>query len=214
MGKDQKQSLLTRDVADLFQKKAVSKAQPVRKGLISMSKQTMNLVYHEPVFRVQKVLLVVLIAAVMMVTFVKFGILDPVNGRAEAYKQLAAKQEQYADARKRLEDYEEIASQYTRYSYGLMTENEINLVNRMDVLKLVEKEIAPNGHIQNFAVNNNVLTVNMDGITLDRASNMVNRLEQNDLVTKATINSASAEDGVAARIFVSIYLARTVEEGT
>ena len=182
-----------------------------RKGLVGLQKQTMNLVRHEPEFRVRNVLAVALIAAVILAAFLKFGILEPVKRRAEAYEQLADKREQYAQAQLQLEDYDQVAEQYSRYSYGLMTENEINLVSRMEVLELVEKSIAPYGKIQNFAVNNNVLTLNIHGITLDKASAMVTRLENCELVTKAAINSATAEDGQEARIFLSVNLAKADE---
>lgn len=211
--KQEKQSILTMDVGDLFKKKATPAAQRSRRGMITMSKQTMNLVHHEPAFNFWKILPVLLIIAIIMVIFVKFGILDPMVQRADAYDELAVKQEQYVQAQTRLEGYEELVEQYGRYSYGLMNENEINLVNRMEVLELLEEEIASVAYIQNFAVNNNVLTLNIYGITLDDASNMVNRLESNSLVTKATVNSASANDGVEARIFISINLAKAVEEG-
>ena len=211
MAKNQKQSILTMDVADLFQKSAAPKAKPARKGLIDMSKQTMNFARHEPTFHTRNVLMVVLAVALVMGSFLKFGILDPINRRAEAYEQLAQRQEQYAQAQQKLEGYEDVAEQYRRYSYGLMTENEVNLVNRMDVLALVEREIAPYGRIQNFAVNNNVLTLNIYGITLEKASTMVARLEQNPLVTQAAINSASADDGMEARIFISVNLAKAGE---
>lgn len=211
MSKSQKQSILTMDVADLFHKSSPPKVQLSRKGLSDMSKQTMNFARHEPTFHTRKVLMVVLAVALVMGAFLKFGILNPINQRAEAYEQLAQRQEQYAQAQQKLRGYEDVAEQYRRYSYGLMTENEVNLVNRMDVLALVEREIAPYGRIQNFAVNNNVLTLNIFGITLDKAGTMVNRLEQNPLVAQAAINSASADDGTEARIFVSVNLAKAGE---
>ena len=108
--------------------------------------------------------------------------------------------------------YDELANLYGRYSYGRMNESEINLVSRMDVLALVEKEIASKATIENFAVNNNVLTMNIYGVTLQQASNMVNRLEANDLVTHASVNSATAEDGIEAKIFISITLTKNIEE--
>ena len=101
---------------------------------------------------------------------------------------------------------------YGRYSYGLMNETEINLVSRMDVLALMEEKIASRAIVENFAVNNNVLTMNIYGITLEEASRIVNQLEQSHLVTRASVNSASADDGVEARIFISITLTKEAKE--
>ena len=76
----------------------------------------------------------------------------------------------------------------------------------------MEAEIASRAFIDNFAVNNNVLTMNIYGITLEQASTIVNRLENNELVTSARVNSATADDGVEARIFISIVLSKVVQE--
>lgn len=215
MAKNQKkqdnQSVLTMDVGDLF-KKSTTKVHRTKRGMITEAKQTMNLVNHVSTFNFWKVLPVLLVISIIFVVFLKVGILDPIAERSNAYRELSVKQEQYALAQTRLEGYDELAEQYGRYSYGLMNESEINLVNRMDVIELLENEIIPYAYIENFAVNNNVLTMNIYGITLDDASILVNRLESNDLVTQATVNSASANDGVEARIFISINLAKVVEE--
>lgn len=206
------QSILTMDVADLFKKKPDQGVKRSKKGAIKATKRTMNFVHHESNFNIMKVLPVVLVAVIGLMIFAKVGFMDPLAEKSRAYSQLAAKQEQLAAVNARLVGYDELANQYGRYSYGLMNDSEINLVSRMDVLALVEKEIASKAIIENFAVNNNVLTMNIYGITLEQASTMVNRLENNHLVTHASVNSATANDGVEAKIFISITLTKEVEE--
>lgn len=207
----EKQSILTMDVADLFKKKE-NTVKRSKKGMISESKRTMNFVHHESDFKLKNVLPVVLVLAVVLPFAVKYGFTDPLAAKSKVYVQLAAKQEQLAAVQARMGDYEELSKLYSRYSYGLMNDSEINLVNRMDVLNLVEKEIATKAYIENMAVNNNVLTMNIYGVTLEQASTMVNRLESNALVSRATVNSANAADGIEARIFISITLTKEVKE--
>lgn len=206
------QSILTMDVGDLFKKKPNAPVKRGKRGAIKATKRTMNFVHHESDFNLMKVLPVVLVVILALVVFAKVGFMDPLAEKTRAYSQLATKQEQLAAVNARLVGYDELANLYGRYSYGLMNESEINLVSRMDVLALVEKEIASKATIENFAVNNNVLTMNIYGITLQQASDMVNRLESNALVTHASVNSAAADDGVEARIFISITLTKNVEE--
>lgn len=184
---------------------------PIR-GAVKTSKRTMNFVHHKSSFNIAKVLPVVLIIVIVLAVFVKIGFLDPLEQKTAAYSQLAQKQEQLAMVNARLAGYDELANQYGRYSYGWMSESEINLVNRMDVLALVEEKIVPAAHVENLAVNNNVLTMNIYGITLEQASTMVNGLEQSDLVESASVYSATAQDGKEARIYISITLTKVVEE--
>lgn len=207
----EKQSILTMDVADLFKKKE-NTVKRSKKGRISERKRTMNFVHHESNFKLRNVLPVILVLAIALPLFAKIGFLDPLEDKNRAYNQLATKQEQLVEIQSRLGDFEELSKKYGRYSYGLMNESEINLVNRMDVLNLVEKEIASKASVENIAVNNNVLTMNIYGVTLEQASTIVNRLESNDLVSQASVNSATASDGVEARIFISITLTKEVKE--
>ena len=54
--------------------------------------------------------------------------------------------------------------------------------------------------------------MNIHGITLEQASAMVKKLESTDLVSRATVNSATAADAVEARIFISITLTKPAKE--
>lgn len=179
--------------------------------MVSVAKRTMNFVRHQSSFNFRKMLPLVLVLVIAFAAFIKAGFLDQLNKKALAYNALSAKQEQLAQINARLADYDALEQQYSRYSYSVMTETESNLVSRMEVLTLVEKEIAPNATIIDFAVNNNVLTMNLCGITLQEAGEMVSALESSELVDRASINSATADDGKEARIFISITLRKETE---
>lgn len=191
------------------------KKTPAKKGkknaLVVPSKKTMNFVHHQSSFNPRKVIPLLLILAIVVAVFVKFGILDPMAKKTAALNELSLKQEQLAAVNARLSGYDELAMKYGRYSYGWMSDSEVNLVSRMDVLNLVEKKISPSAVIDNMAVNNNVLTLNIHGITLERASAMVKGLEESELVTSATVYSAVAEDAEEAQIFISIVLTKEAE---
>lgn len=174
-------------------------------------KRTMNLLRASAIDR--KALLPVLLAVILLlILFAKVGILDPLGQKTEAYQTLAAKQEQLAQINAKLADFDALQQQYCRYSFGLMNDTEVNLVSRMDVLALVETKIAGRAIIEDFAVNNNLLTMNLQGITLREASALVSSLEDCDLVARATVNSATADDGKEARIFISITLTKNSQE--
>jgi len=162
----EKQSVLTMDVEDLFKKKNNS-VKRSRKGMVTESKNTMNFVRYESAFNFKKALPVILVVILAALLIAQYGFLEPLAAKRDMYNQLAQKQEELAQVNLQLEGYEELSDKYARYSYGLMSDAEINLVDRMDVLALVEKEIATKAIIDNFAVNSNVLTMNIYGITLE-----------------------------------------------
>ena len=174
-------------------------------------KKTMNFVHHQSSFNLKKVLPVLVIILAIGAVFAKFGFMDPLAEKTAAYKELAQKQEQLAAINAKLTGYEELAKEYGRYSYGWMDETEVNMVSRMDVLHLVEEEISSKAYIDNLAVNNNVLTLNIHGITLEQASAMVKSLEERGLVESAAVYNAVAEQAEEAKIFMSIILTKEAE---
>ena len=175
------------------------------------SKKTMNFVHHQSSFNPKKVLPVLVIILAIGIIFAKVGILDPLAEKTAAYNELSLKQEQLAAINTKLTGYDELAREYGRYSYGWMDETEVNMVSRMDVLHLVEEEISSKAYIDNLAVNNNVLTLNIHGITLEQASAMVKNLEERGLVESAAVYNAVAEEAEEAKIFMSIIMTKEAE---
>ena len=194
-------------MADKKTEKKVTK----KNAVVVPSKKTMNFVHHQSSIDLKKVLPVVLVILIVAAVFVKFGVLDPLDKKTAALNELSVKQEQLAAVNAKLTGYDELAKEYGRYSYGWMNETEVNLVSRMDVLALIEERIVPAAIIDNIAVNNNVLTLNIHGITLEQASTMVKSLEESELVESASVYNAVAEAAEEAKIFMSIILTKEAE---
>ena len=181
------------------------------KATVLPPKKTMNFVHHASSFNPKKVLPLAIVVIIVAAVFAKFGIMDQLDKKTAAYNDLAQRQEQLAVVNTKLAGYDELEKQYGRYSYGWMSESEVSMVSRMDVLALVEQKISPASVIENIAVNNNVLTLNIHGITLEQASAMVKSLEESEMVSSATVYSASAETAEDASIFLSIILTKEAE---
>ena len=176
------------------------------------SKRTMNFVHHESSFNPARMIPVILVLIIVAGVLVKFGIIDPTSQKMAAYDDLAAKQEELASLNAALSSYDKVAYDYGRYSYGWMNEKEIGLLNRMDILKMVEDLIVPNCNIENIAITDNVMTMNIHGLTLQQASDMVMVLENDRLVQSATVYNAVADEAVNAKIYLSIVMAKPAEE--
>ena len=193
---------------------AENKKTPViskKKAVQMPSKKTMNFARRQSNFNPKKVIPIILVIIIVAVAFAKFAIMDPMDKKAAAYADLSYKKVELAAVNAKLADYDELAHEYGRYSYGWMNETEVSLVSRIDALNLVEKQIANKAVVKNMAVNNNVLTLNIKGITLKEASDMVAKLEMNDLVESAAVYNATAEAAEEAEIFMSIILTKEAE---
>ena len=193
---------------------AENKKTPViskKKAVQMPSKKTMNFARRQSNFNPKKVIPIILVILIVAAVLVKFGIMDPLDKKTAAYSELSYKQVQLAALNAKLADYDELEQEYGRYSYGWMNETEVSLVSRIDALNLVEKQIANKAVVKNMAVNNNVLTLNIKGIPLKEASDMVAKLEMNDLVESAAVYNATAEAAEEAEIFMSIILTKEAE---
>ena len=185
---------------------------PIKKNAVQYpSKKTMNFVHHQSGINLKKLIPALGLVLIIGALFAKFAILDPLAKRDVALGELTDKQTQLALINGKLTGYEELAQQYGRYSYGWRNETEVNMGSRMDVLQLVEQEIATKAIIDNMAVNNNVLTLNIHGITLEQASTMVRSLEERGLVESAAVYNAVAEQAEEAEIFMSIIMTKEAE---
>ena len=182
-----------------------------KKAVQMPSKKTMNFARRQSNFNPKRVIPIILVIIIVAVAFAKFAIMDPMDKKAAAYADLSYKKVELAAVNAKLADYDALSHEYGRYSYGWMNETEISLVSRIDALNLVEKQIANKAVIKNMAVNNNVLTLNIKGITLKEASDMVAKLEMNDLVESAAVYNATAAEAEEAEIFMSIILTKEAE---
>jgi len=182
-----------------------------KKGPAVASKTTMNFYRRQSSFNPKKMIPLILVLVIVAGVFVKFGVLDQLDKKVAAYAQLAEKQSQLAVLNTKLAGYDELYAKYGRYSYGWMTENEVNTVDRMEVLKLIENKIMNAAVVNDFQVSGNVITLNLSGITLEQTSNIVKLLEQDELVSSAAVYSASAEEAEEATIFMSVILSTEKE---
>lgn len=176
------------------------------------AKKTMNFARHQSSFDIKKVLPILVLVLISFLAFVKIGIMDPLEDKMHAYSVLSYKQSQLVEANAKLAGFEDLQKEYGRYSYGWMNENEVNTVNRIDVLNLVEQKIAPTASISDLRISNNILTLNINGITLEEASVMVISLEQSPMVDSAFLHNAVSATAEEAAISMSLILTKEVEE--
>ena len=182
------------------------------KKMVTTAKVTMNFARHKSEFNPVKVGVIALAIILVTLLFTKFAILDPLQQKTDALAELSAKQDQMDILNAKLAGWDELQALYGRYSYGWMTENETNLVERMDIVRLLETKILPRARIEDFTISGNVLTVNLEGITLKQTSSLVTTLEADPLVTSATVYKASNDDAEIKEVNMVVILAKEVTE--
>ena len=144
----------------------------------------------------------------LLLMFVWFGILKPLDTWAQAGLDLASRQESLSQAAARMAQWEDLEQAYLRWGRDQLQPQEKALVNRDAVLELVQAQIAPHASIRELILNENELTLQLGAITLEQASQLMDALESGPLVSRAVVVSASVEEGKDTRIHISITLSR------
>lgn len=187
------------------------KSKPKTKNKVNAAaplKKTMNFSRHVSSFDLRKMAPYLIVIVIVLALFAKFGFIDQLSKKSDAYAQLADIQSQQEMLDLKLKDYPELEKQYGRYSYGWMSEDEVSLVDRMEVYSLIESKIMDAAVIEDFAINGNVITMNIRGITLIQASAVVKDLESSPMVDSAYVYSAEAENAEQAEMFMTVNLVK------
>ena len=188
--------------------KSKPKSAKAKDSAAAPTKKTMNFSHHVSSFDLRKMMPAIIVIVIVIGLFAKFGIIDQLSKKTSAFAELSDIQTQQDVLNAKLKDYPELEKQYGRYSYGWMSEDEVSLVDRMEVYKLIESKVMDAAVIENFAVNGNVITMNMRGITLKEASAVVKDLESSDMVDSAYVYSAEAENAEQAEMFMTVNLVK------
>ena len=176
------------------------------------SKKTMNLAFHESSVNPKKLIPLIVVLVVAILLLAKFGILDQLNKKVDAINEVSQKQANLANVNARLANYDEVAYQYGRYSYGWMTETESSLLDRMDILEILETIVCESAILEDFAVNNNILNANISGLSLDDTSALVKQLEADPRVQDVFVYTAKSEDAeLNAQVAMTVILTKEAE---
>ena len=164
------------------------------------------------------VILIILLVALV----VKVGVIDQFGRLSDAETNYNTVHEQNVALDEKLANYDEVSIQYKAYSKSFVTstnsdgtEESIVMVDRQDILDLIERKMASRGEINSISINGNTAIVAMSGMNLKQISSMNTSLEDSPLVTGVTLKIAQTEAEKSASVLsftVTIDLAAEEEE--
>jgi len=183
-------------------------------------KRTMNL-YYKPdrTTKPATIALYVLFVLVCLLGLGKFLVFDLWMETTQAQRALAATQEQLSDIMAELVDYNEVRERYERYS---ATEEERALIDRMDVLALLDDAVGATAKLESISISGATAQIQFSGVTLAQTAQIVNALEASPIVAGTVVNTASTSDdqegaepdgdSAPVRAYILIQLQKEVAE--
>lgn len=155
------------------------------------TKSTINLYYKEDkTTRPSTIALYVLFFAVVALAFCKLFVFDILMELDRAQTELAKNEAYLQTQMKYLEGYNDVSSQYSRYSYSYLTEDEM-LCDRMEVLKMLEETVFKQSEIETVVVTGDVVSLSFTGLNLEETALLVQEIQGYDIVEKVDVNTAS-----------------------
>lgn len=198
------------------------KVKPVSRGKLP-TKRTINLatVGEKPIrwyAALPSILLILALAALLS----KFAVVDRYMALSRAQQQANSVAGQVADAHAIMDSYGELVDEYAHYTYSGMTPEELGLVDRVEVMRLLERVVLPQATVNSWTLHNNQLSLPMTGSSLEQINMIVQQLQAEPLVDFCTVSTAATNQvtmrddvvtGGDVTAQVTVYLVSAQEAG-
>lgn len=169
-----------------FGKKNTASAMP--------TKTTMNLAIREVNEADRKSNIVIAVVAVLAILLLgKFGFLDVYSEWQAANDAKNAAQAERDDAQLLLTTYQKTADRYSHYYNAFLTDEELALLDRIDLLDMLQTELFADAHMLSLSVKKDEVTTQFSGVTLQRAGILQAHLLQNPMVKDAFYTVAQTD---------------------
>ena len=190
-----------------------------RRNAAYPAKRSMNLFYKpDRTTKPATIALYVLFVLVCLLGLGKFLVYDVWMETTEAQQALAAAERQLEDVQLELTDYGEVWERYSRYS---ATEEERALIDRMEVLALLDEAVGTTAVMDAVSIGGGTVQLQFSGVTLAQTARIVSALEASPIVAYTMVNTAAttqsegapADDSAPVQASVLIQLQKEASQG-
>lgn len=167
-------------------------------------KRTMNLFYKpDRTTKPATVALYVLFVLVVLLGLSKILVYDLWQEAQAAEAELASVEQQRDSILASLTDYDQVLERYRRYA---ATEEEEALIDRMEILDLLDSAIGSAADVQSISISGTTVQVQFSGVTLAETAEIVRALEASPLVAGTQVNTAATTQDASADIQASVLI--------
>lgn len=135
-------------------------------------------------------ILIFIVFLIALAVFTKFGVIDKIAQMSAAEAAYNDMQRQITELREQNADYEEVKRDYSHYGRGYLDDTEILLMDRENVLDLLDKYVLKSADIKTLNISDNTVTLTVEKTRLSAISSIVKELEEEPAVSFVTVNVA------------------------
>lgn len=175
----------------------------LKKKTIYPSKTTLNLVIKErSANHSQKLVAGLLIIFIVLATFCKFAVIDPLSAAKKAESDASKLQSQLEVMLVNNSGYQVLKDEYERYF--AINPFDGKIVNSMELIGLIEAKIMSAAKVESISFEKDTLSVVMRDIDLDQASVIYESLYQSELVSSVALYAAATIEDEISSIAITI----------
>ena len=123
--------------------------------------------------------------------FSKVFVVDQMVELSNKRSQIADKKNQIKQLEETILEISDISDDYDHYTFAGLTDVELQYMNRMDVVRVIEKTILPYAKVQEYSVRSSEVSVKVTAATLTDVKDIVARLEEEALVDYCVMKEAA-----------------------
>lgn len=158
------------------------------------SKKTVNLIIHEKTMSSPTRAIPAFCAFLaVLALFVKFGVIGPLDRMYAAQAALGTVQAELDGYLQYNKDYDEVRERYSLYFSDYLEEDEAVLLDRMEVLELLEEKVLNRADIASVSIRGDVCRMVITELPLYQVSEIVEDLQKSPLVQYIAVSTASTE---------------------
>lgn len=167
-------------------------------------KRSLNLYYKvDKTTKPATMSLYVLLVIVIILGVAKLTVYDLYKNVQQARESTKLLEERLNEYSIRLSDYDYVLEQYSIYS---STEEENNLIDRMDILTLLDNTIDGSANISNISISENNVVVQFSGVDLAKTAEFVQKIEMSPIVKSTSISAARTMDNNSSTVSTGILI--------
>ncbi len=143
---------------------------------------------------------------VLLAIAAKFAVVDPLMSASASTSELSQAQKQLDELKTANADYSELTDKYARYVVAGMTEEELGLANRDEIIDLLKTKVMNATYLSSVKVSKNTITIVCAGVGLQDVSGLVQSLETDKRVSHVTVSTAQSKDNQGSSATIEVTL--------
>lgn len=184
-----------------------------KRNKVFPTKKTLNLLQKDSDTQspVRVIFMVFLLGLLLFFVF-KFGVFDQMYRYYTVTSQANELEKRLESVRAQNHNYNAVYEEYARYYYTGFTEAESGRVDRLAAIQLIDEYMLTIGFAGAYTITENVISLNLKGITLTQTAALIDTLTANKMVVSVPIQAAGSDMDSPQIVNMSVVLKKVGKE--